>query len=353
MPRLGITYQDVANAAQELIAQNLNPTIEGIRKITNTGSNGTIAAHLRRWKATQEEAHKIATKENLPEEFISLMKGLWERLLNQAEEKVTVIQQDFEQITIGLEEQVKKLQDDNTQWQQQYHQMKQERDGLAYDKSRLEQTIRQLEDNTIALTATQEKITQQLQEKQIRIEELHRLNQQTQSNLEHYHEASREQRTIDQQRHEQIQTQLEQTIQKLQQELTILTQQKNTLHQEFQHLSYVKETLQKQCDHHAAQYETTQLRLIKTEKELAQQSHAHQHWQLEYQKVQTKLEEQGSNLIELHTKYAVLTEKLLVAENKLKELTETNEHLTHEKWLLGQEKAQLIGQLKQFEKVEV
>ena len=57
---------------------------------------------------------------------------------------------------------------------------------------------------------------QQNQEKQARIDELHRQNQQIQVNLEHYRAASLEQRLTDQQRCEQQQKQLEQTVQQVQ-----------------------------------------------------------------------------------------------------------------------------------------
>src|SRR5205823_2111634 len=97
---------------------------------------------------------------------------------------------------------------------------------------------RKHEHEKIALTVESDNMAKQLQEKQGRIDELHRLNKQVQENLEHYYEASREQRMLDQQRHEQTQTQLAQTINQLQQELTVLNQQKNSLQHEFEQIRY-------------------------------------------------------------------------------------------------------------------
>jgi len=64
-----------------------NPTIETIRNLLGTGSSSTIAPYLRKWKDSLNQTQQIACKENLPEELIALLKGLWERVVAQAEER--------------------------------------------------------------------------------------------------------------------------------------------------------------------------------------------------------------------------------------------------------------------------
>lgn len=350
MSRPGVTYHDVASAAQQLSAQGKNPTIESIRALTGTGSSSTIAQHLRAWKIKQDNTRLICLKENLPEEIVLTMKGLWERVINQGEEKLTLIKQDFEQSIAAFKEQNKKLEEDNIRWQQQYREIKQEKDGLTNDKTVLEQIVRQLENEKIALTVTQDNISKQLQEKQDHINELQRLNRQVQSNLEHYREASREQRILDQQRYEQTQIQLEQTVQQLKQELTTLKQQKNSLQHEFEQMRYAKTTLQDQHDQLTTQNETIKNRLDQAQKEVIQHAHAEQHWQNQYQKIQETTNEQSADLVNLQTQMAILTQKLADAQDELKKVSEQNKFLTSERWVLGQENAQLLGQLKQFEK---
>lgn len=353
MARPGITYHDVANAAQQLSAQGKNPTIESVRSLTGTGSSTTIAHHLKEWKNLQENTRLLCNKENLPEELVLTMKGLWERVINQADEKVTKIKQDYEQTMAELTAQHKKLEEENARWQQQNHQLKLDKDGLLGDKSALEQVVRQLQDEKITATAAHENLLQQLKEKQDRIDELHHLSQQAQANLEHYREASREQRIIDQQRHEQIQTQLDQTIQHLKRDLSTLNQQKTTLQNENLQTRYEKETLEKQCDQLLAQNGVIKSRLDEAQKKVIAHSHSEQHWQSQCQQLHTKLDEQNTTLLDLQTKIAVLTQKLSDTEDELKEMNEQNKHLAHEKWILVQEKAQIIGQLKQCEKLAV
>jgi hypothetical protein len=83
MSRNGITYLDVARCAEELSASNEDPTIERIRIRLKTGSNSTIGTHLRTWWTKQDPLQQLATKENIPEELIMLLKVLahdkWDR----------------------------------------------------------------------------------------------------------------------------------------------------------------------------------------------------------------------------------------------------------------------------------
>ena len=109
MSRPGITYDDVANAALELSSQGKNPTIENIRLLTGTGSSTTIAQHLKVWKNRQAQAKLHCSKDNVPEEIAITVKGLWERVLNQADDKVTEIKQELEQTITTFKEQNKKL----------------------------------------------------------------------------------------------------------------------------------------------------------------------------------------------------------------------------------------------------
>lgn len=57
--RSGITYEQVAEAADSLVARNLRPTQIAVREILRTGSMGTIGTHLRTWE-------KSATSKVLP-----------------------------------------------------------------------------------------------------------------------------------------------------------------------------------------------------------------------------------------------------------------------------------------------
>jgi len=49
MARVGITKEQVHAAANQLVAQGVHPSINAVRDLLGTGSNGTIHKHLREW----------------------------------------------------------------------------------------------------------------------------------------------------------------------------------------------------------------------------------------------------------------------------------------------------------------
>lgn len=349
MARPGVTYLDVSNAAQQLVAAGRTPTIETIRIALGTGSNSTLGTHLRTWKSKQDQNQQIAIKENIPEELISALKGVWERVMNQSEDRVQTIQQESQQILMQLKQEVQRLQKDNAILQQQYLQTKQERDGFAHEKSAVGQLLTNAKIDIATLTEKLAGFEQQNQEKQARIDELHLQNQQIQTNLEHYRNSSLEQRTAEQQRYEQQQKQLEQTIQQMNQELVKIKRERETFEKESQQANFEKDSMKTQLDKLDAQYESATTRLTDTLNELAKQTQSQQHWQKQFEILQTKHDEQNKSFFELQTQYATLLQQSETIKYELNELHEKNKILAHEKWELGQEKAQLYGQLKQLD----
>jgi len=346
MARPGLSYHEVAIAAQELTAQGQYPTIERIRALTGTGSSTTIAQHLRTWKTQQEDTRLLCQKENLPDEFIALMKGLWERVLEQAAEKVQAIQQDFDQQLAELTTQTEHLRADNMHWQQQYQEASQECTALSKEKNTLQQDIKQMEKAALILNADHSHALAQLQAKDKQIGELQRLNQQAQANLEHYREAAREQRVVDQQRHEQTVSQLEQTLQQLRHELAVAQGQKHALQNNYEKLQYAHDLLQNQYSELNKEHSESKMQLSALTQQSAQHAHAEQHWYAQCINLQAKTDEQQSTMLALQKQTAILSEQLAASQREL--LTLANEHkvLTQEKWSLSQEKAHLEGQLK-------
>lgn len=321
MGRPGITYYDVANAAQQIAAQGNSPTIEAIRIVLKSGSSSTIAQHLRTWKAKQTSTQQLAVKEKLPEEFVAVMKGLWEKLVAQADEQVSAIQQASEQSTTLLRQDLDKLQQEHQRAQQQYQLLEAEKTASQQENQALLQQLTQNQTENAKLQTQANGLVLQLQEKQARVDELHQQNRQIQANLEHYRQAALEQRLLDQQRAEQQQGQLEQTIAQLQQALKSLQQQNNGL--------------QQQLEHHRSQKEALDKELLQLTEQYAQ--------------LKTCWTEQNEGFIELQKQQTGLAQKLSVTEVAMKELRMENKQLMTEKWEIGQEKAILAGRLQQLE----
>lgn len=353
MARSGVTYVEVSNAAKQLVAAGKTPTVEMVRIALGTGSNSTINTHLRDWKARQTQVQSVATKENLPEELIVTIKGLWNLVMDQAEEKITVIQQEAKQKLEQATQELKQLQQESGQWQQQYHQIKQERDGLAHEKSIIEQLLADAKIATATLTEKIIGFEQKNQEKQAYIDEMQRQNQQIQANLEHYRAAALEQRLADQQRYEQQQRQLEQTIKQINQELTTIKQENILLQQQHHQVGFERNGLKAQLDELNVQRGTITVHLTEALAKLSKTEEAQKHWQNQHSALIAKFDEQNKLFVELQAKHAMLLQQLETINAELKDMRQQNKTLANDKWALGQEKARLYGQLKQIESVKM
>ena len=342
MARHGITYQDVSNAANEIKGLGKNPTIETVRGLLGTGSAGTINMHLRRWKELQSTTHKIAQKENLPDELVSLLKGLWERVVGQAEDRLAVIEENHQKILSDLQTELNKYKTNNQRWQQLYNQWLQEKKQFDVEKLTLEQALEFTQKENQSLNAKQDALLQQVSEKQERIDELNRLHQQVQKNLEHYRESAREQRLLDQQEYEQQKQSLQSKIDNQTKQVNILNEKKSLLEQDYHALQKTDAVLKNEYEQMTSQYKIVFVKLEDSEK-------SRERSQVMYEKAQEKLENHTQQLIDLQTKSNVLTEQLATAQEALTQSHEQNKFLAHEKWILSQENAQLKGQLKQIQ----
>jgi len=349
MTRPGVTYLDVANVAQQLIASGQEPSIERIRIQLKTGSNSTIGTHLRAFRAKQDPLQQLATKEKIPEELIIVLKGLWERVMTQAEIQVDAIKNHAQQDLIQHKQTIQQLQQDNSRLQQSELQFKQAHNSLVQEKSALEKIITDSQTEMAALQAKHDGLVQQLGDKQIRIEELHKQNKQTQSNLEHYQAASLEQRQVDQQRADQQQRELTQTAQQLKMKNESLRQQKIELQQLHDQLQLALTDAQADLSKISQRAERVAADLIEANKTLAQKSESQRHWQTQHDKVHAKWEEQMKTTVELKAQNAIFSQQIITIKAELNNVSELNKLLAHEKWIIGQEKAQLFGQLKQLD----
>lgn len=351
MARPGVSYQDVATAANQVKGQGKNPTIENVRAILGTGSISTINTHLRKWKEAQNTTHKVASKENIPEELVSLMKGLWERVVNQSAEQVAALEENYQNTMSECQLELDKYKSNNQRWQQLYNQWLQEKTKLANDHLTIEQALQESQQNYTTLSSKQDVLLQQLQEKQERIDELNRLHKQSQTNLEHYRESVREQRLIEQQQFEQQKQEMQTEMKSQQEQIILLREKLSSILLEHQSLQQSYTLLEKQHSQTTEQLDKQYIKLVAVEKANNENSQATQHWQKQCKELQKTLDAKTTQFIDIQTEVNTLTRQLDEAKASLTELNAQNKLLAHDKWTVAQEKAQLEGQLKQMQKM--
>ena len=351
MARPGITYQEVLDAIHHLQGQNRSPTIETIRHYLGSGSSTTLAKHLQRWKQEQAEEGGFSEGHQLPRELVQLIQGLWQRMQEVTNEKITQLDAQHALAIDALQQEV-------TLQIQQYHHKSQQYDelNLAHQHLSTEQAAllnlkQQQQEAIIAHLAREENLQAQLHEREQRIIELHRLQKQSQENLEHYRETVREQRLQDQAREQERQQQLELALHALQREnqqlLAAKTQLEAQLVATTEALSALQEKNQQLND--ANHQHSINQKAAKIEYDFLLQ---------QKQTLFTELTEKLQSLQTLQTQSVraesqinQLSNQLLIAEDSLTKLSIDKATLVQEKWELAQEKSQLLGQLKQLQTV--
>ncbi len=109
-----------------------------------------------------------------------------------------------------------------------------------------------------------------------------------------------------------------------------------------------KDNLTLKLEQLTEQHVSVTVRCNEFQRDLIQKTQANDYQEVQYKEVANKLALQHQSLTELQSHYAVLSQECVILKNEIKETKEQNKILAHEKWELGQEKAQLQGQLKQM-----
>ncbi|HEV2524259.1 MAG TPA: DNA-binding protein, partial [Gammaproteobacteria bacterium] len=102
MSRPGVHYETIKQTAVKLLSQGVAPSVQKIREVLGTGSNSTIAEHLKIWR--EEYASKTIhhLPSSMPKELISAVEVLWHAAMEQASNHLSAIK-------INLNEQQEKV----------------------------------------------------------------------------------------------------------------------------------------------------------------------------------------------------------------------------------------------------
>ncbi|PPC88021.1 MAG: hypothetical protein CTY39_01430 [Hyphomicrobium sp.] len=209
MARAGILYSSVAHAAAQLSAAGKNPTVDAVRDaLGGTGSKSTIAPMLKRWKAEHQD-QIIAQDAGLPASLVQAVKGVYDQLQHEADEKITAIRTAAAADNQALATQLDAAHELNLA-------LTKERDALAEalarekaERARLDSTLHQLELTHTKAEAKLVGLTERLADRQNEIDGLHRQLDQARTQFEHYQESIALQRANERQQAEQERLRLE------------------------------------------------------------------------------------------------------------------------------------------------
>ncbi len=95
MARPGVTYYDIANAASLILESGENPTIDKVRQKLGSGSNSTIANHLKKWKEENMPTTSMVANTTIPASLLSQIQSLWDHLKEEASKNIEHTQNEL------------------------------------------------------------------------------------------------------------------------------------------------------------------------------------------------------------------------------------------------------------------
>ncbi|TQV77421.1 hypothetical protein FLL45_05615 [Aliikangiella marina] len=103
MARIGVTLEDVSDAAARLLLDGKSPTVALVREYLGTGSNTTISRHLKSWRANNHKRSKNLLSDKMPEKLIPTFESLWNTALSEAETSFRERQEEWQKSQQALQ----------------------------------------------------------------------------------------------------------------------------------------------------------------------------------------------------------------------------------------------------------
>jgi chromosome segregation ATPase len=139
MARIGISYEQVAQAADTLVSIGQKPTISAIRAELGTGSPNTIIVHLNKWRDSQPVKQKQVR--SLPETLVNTLNTILEQAEAQARAEIEAKLIEMKQEVDTLIDAMEALEAVNEQLEAEIRQANEDKDKAIKNSVAHEATI--------------------------------------------------------------------------------------------------------------------------------------------------------------------------------------------------------------------
>lgn len=346
MARAGVTYNDIAKAAEAIKGSGQEPTVDRVREHLGTGSKSTIAPLLKRWRSNNGDPDN---SNGLPNDLIDVVKSLHERVQQMADHKIEQARTEFNSITEGLRGELKEALNTITQLTSRQQELEQQVLNVQEHNKSLSQS---LEASRIA-SAKSEFQRDEAQSRIIELKateaELKQENHDIRDHFEHYQQRTADDRQLERDQFRSTNQHLQDQIQSLTSQLTKAESQISAQIEERNHHQAVIDEL-------STGNQALQQNLVTKDMEidaLSGKSQTLKEANLKLNSQSDKLQQRLNSLIGLHSvadkEVEVLKHSLEKTESELREARDKITLLTDENKVILQEKAILQGQFKQLE----
>jgi len=346
MARAGVTYVDIAKAAEAIKSRGQEPTVDRVREHLGTGSKSTIAPLLKRWRSDNGDAVDTS---GLPNDLVEVVKSLHERVQHMADHKIDQAQSEFKAITEELRQELREAQNTIGQLTSRQHDLEQQLNTATEEKRSLGQSLEDARVATAKSELQRDEAVSRVTELKATVEDLKQENRDIRDHFEHYQQRTAEDR---QQEREQFRT----TNQQLQGQMEGLTKKLTQAEAE------ISEQIQERAQHQAI-IDKLRAESYALQQEMGKKSTEAETLRDNFETSIAKSEELNRQNDILQEKVASLTGRqsaadkevtlltlsLEKAEAELREAKDKIALLADENKIILQEKAVIQGQFKQLQ----
>jgi chromosome segregation ATPase len=96
MARPGIEFKAVERVARQLLSQGQHPSVQRVRDVLGTGSNTTIAKHLKAWQKAFSQSQSPTLPEAVPDDLMVPLDDFWNTAVARAESNYQKLKEELE-----------------------------------------------------------------------------------------------------------------------------------------------------------------------------------------------------------------------------------------------------------------
>ena len=346
MARAGVTYHDIAKAAEVIKTHGQEPTVDRVREHLGTGSKSTIAPLLKRWRSDNGEAADVS---GLPNDLIEVVKSLHERVQQMADHRIEQARQEFETLKEELRKELTHANNTITQLTARQRDLDNQIARITEEKSLQDKS---LEDARVSLAKAESRRDEALTRANDLKESVSELKQESRDirdHFEHYQQRTAEDRQQEREQFRSVNQGLNDQIQDLQHRLAQAESRASELID-------TNAQLQRHADELNQANAALNSDLKGKIEDIQNLKHELEEIVTRCREYQHKNDQLAENMAVLTTQkadvekqVAVLSQALETTKTELKTTQDKAAFLTYENKVILQEKAVIQGQFKQLQ----
>lgn len=347
MARSGVTYFDIANAAQAVKVRGKEPTVDRVREQLGTGSKSTIGPLLKRWREQNGEAIDAS---GLPGDLVEVVRSLHERLQRTADDRVDQARNEAQAVVSELRQQTAQQEALLGQANADKNTLESELQATRAENVALKKELEELRLRSSKVESQRDEAWSRIADIKSSLDDQKQENRALRENYEHYQQKTAEDRQQERDEYRLAAQHHQNQIQQLLEQLTRVESRYAELQKDYKEQTRELEGLrterQSMLERHTKLTSEMESLLLQF-KEMATLRD-------ELQKQNAGLQQQASvlqgdvssanrSIEHLRELQAKAEQTLVLANDKIEALADENRHLI-------EEKAVLQGQLKQIQK---